>query len=646
MMKNNVTRAKELNEQLKTYDYEYFTNNNSIISDDEYDALWFELRHLLNDPEVKKALSKTDMSIGVQTSYLSKITHPKSVLSLDKEKIDDRDFMKKLKKFVDTYETDGKWTISEKLDGLTIVEYKQNDAATFATRGGSTVGENVTHQFVRNAALMQASDNVPNTMTIRGEGIIPRSSFDKIMIRDRKLIVDLYDSFVNDEHYHLLTISDEVQSFIDQYLDLNGSIAKELIAKKREIIDSLNASLKGYDAEFVRLGKSAIGKLVKVFSARERLYSNARNLSSASVRTNDTSTAVTNDVHYVVYDIMNSFNFGITTEEEVINTLKDYGFETVKHVVVTTEELLEFFKDDTMMNKWREESIYDIDGLVIKPNLKIENPKTNSHHEKGQLAVKFKPKGSYSILRDVEWSLTSNGRYSPIGIFDQVSIEGTLVSRASLNSWKSLKDLDLKIGDRIYVVRANDVIPQIASVDESYRDGSQVDIQLPANSELKGGIIYSTQDVELPLDKRIQKFMKRLGAQKLGVGIVKKLIENGYVDSIPDMFLLQSHVEQLKTIKGLGNSMVDQLISEVESVKQNMVFDRVVYALGIEGLGKKSIIDLVDFIPTMDSLKQLTQEQVDNAEEVYGISTSTVKGLKMLYVNEDLYDLDNMGLIL
>lgn len=643
---NKIEEAKRLNKELAKYDHSYFTENVSLISDEEYDNLWFKLRHLLEDNEVKKALSKTDMSIGVQSSYLSKVTHAKPVLSLDKEKIDDFKFKDKLKNFVKNYETNGKWTISEKLDGLTLVTYKQNDSGTIATRGASVVGENVSHQFMRNQEVMKSIDHVPNGMMIRGEGIISKANFESIIEASKKEIIDIYQSFLDDSHYHLFTISNEDKTFIENYLDFNFVITPEVNKQKKDVLDRLKSSLKGYHTEFSRLGLSAFSKLNTAMKKREKLYTNSRNLASASVRMNDTKASMNHNVEYVVYDIMNSYNFGIKHETDVAETLKSYGFKVVKQIVVTTEELFEFFKDDSKMNEWRELSEYDIDGLVIKPDLKIKNPPVNGHHEKGQLAVKFKSKGCDTVLREVVWNVTSNGRYAPVAIFDEITIDGSTICRASLASWNTIQKLDIKIGDVIRVVRSNDVIPKIVSVDYSKRTGNEVDITLPENSVLKGGIVYTNNAAEPPLNRRIQKFMKRLNAKNIGIGLIDKLIDNGYVESIADMFLLSHHVDSLKLIKGLGQSKVESLIDEVELIKDNMTFKNIIFALGIEGLGKKAIEDIIDVIPDILYFKQITKSQVENAIETFGMTQASQRGLQKLFDNpDDLFDFEDLGLI-
>ena len=117
MSQEQIDQAKDLIKQINHYDHEYFTNNLSLISDEQNDNLWFQLKDLLAIDDVKKALKKTDMPLGEQTSHLAKIKHLMPVLSLDKIKWDSPKFQKQLANFDQKYGTDHKYSVQSKLDG-------------------------------------------------------------------------------------------------------------------------------------------------------------------------------------------------------------------------------------------------------------------------------------------------------------------------------------------------------------------------------------------------------------------------------------------------------------------------------------------------------------------------------------------------
>ena len=177
MIEKKINRAQELVDLINYHDKLYFTENRQEISDSAYYEIWFELKDLLEDEEVRKHSRKLKMTLGSQTSFLDKVSHLVPVLSLDKVKSADSSFKKNIDKFDKTYNTGEGYLIESKLDGLTVVMYKQNGQVTFATRGGSNQGENVTDQMIQLEKVKFAADKAPEGMIIRGEAIIPKAKF-------------------------------------------------------------------------------------------------------------------------------------------------------------------------------------------------------------------------------------------------------------------------------------------------------------------------------------------------------------------------------------------------------------------------------------------------------------------------------------
>lgn len=182
-MSKSIDRAEQLIKEINYHDTLYFTENRSEISDEAYDSLWFELKELLANPEVKNASRKLDMPLGAQNSFLDKVKHLVPVKSLDKIKSKDKvAFKKDIQKFIKKYcsNKSARYVLESKLDGLTIVIYKSaNGDIKFVTRGGSDLGENVTSQFEKIESIYKAAKAAPNGIIIRGEAIIPKKSFTK-----------------------------------------------------------------------------------------------------------------------------------------------------------------------------------------------------------------------------------------------------------------------------------------------------------------------------------------------------------------------------------------------------------------------------------------------------------------------------------
>ena len=305
-MADKIKRVEWLLSHIHKWDEAYFNDNKPLISDEEYDKYYFELDDLLKDEDVIKALGKRDMPLGVQSSYLDKVKHLVKVLSLDKIKIDGPKFQNQLKNFVKKYDTGQGWVIESKEDGLTLMNYKAKNSATFATRGQSDKGENVTNQLAFDKDLTEAIEATPEAMIIRGEGLINNKTFETIVATQDKTITDALTALE-------VVLEPEHVTVCNGYL--LGESSKSDMTKVKSYYKS-NKSVQKLISDFI--------------TVVDNKYASARNLASASLRTKDETMSSQNNVEFVTYDIINSFKFGLATELECLEKLKELGYKVVR----------------------------------------------------------------------------------------------------------------------------------------------------------------------------------------------------------------------------------------------------------------------------------------------------------------------------
>ena len=547
-MSNNIDRAKELLTLINKYDYEYFSNNQSLVSDEQYDELWFELRDLLQNNEIAKAVKKYSMPLASEHSHLQKVQHILPVLSLDKVKLDDN-YVKNMKRFIKKHlnnDLNQKVSFQSKLDGLTIVIYKYKDKTLFVTRGGGSKGEDVTQQFINNEELMRAVNSIENGMVIRCEAIITKDNFEK----------------------------------------LNQSLGNK--------------------------------------------YSNARNLASSSVRTKDTNTALEYKVDLVAYDIMNASKFDLNTEKQVLEYLDMKGFNVVNEISLKAEGLLDHDYVNQTSSNFRNNESYEIDGIVIKPDDRSLVNEDDGHHQKGQIAIKFKPQSKETQLLDVQWNIGNEGRLTPIAVFEPINIGGTEIKRASLGSWNTLTKLDLKIGDVINVMRSNDVIPQVDSVEKDRRTGNEINIEFPKDAYLDGKILYYKY-YEKPLEDQLDTFANQVGIRSAKKSTFKKIVEAEYIERISDIYHLRTYREQLVEIKGLSYKKIDDLLDEIDYTR-DASFKDVLTGLAIPHVGKVAAEHVELLFETWNDFKSSNDDEID---KILSFNYKTKKSLK------DLLKVDN-----
>ena len=534
-----VARAEELVNQINYHDRLYFTENRQEISDSSYDELWFELKSLLEDGEVRKHSRKLKMPLGTQTSFLDKVSHLVPVLSLDKVKSADSSFKKNIDKFDKNYNTGCGYLIESKLDGLTVVMYKQNGQVTFATRGGSNQGENVTEQMLQLENVKAATDKAPEGIIIRGEAIIPKSKFEQ-----------------------------------------------------------------------------------------SEKYSNARNAVSGALRSKEIGSFAAVEPKFVTYDIMSSHS---VNEVEDLKTLADLGFDAVEHEFVSeNEDLYEEIKS-AIKSDWRDKEEFEIDGLVIKPvrKNKVEYD-GDGHHAKGQIAIKFPPKGQVTYLRDIDFTVGKDGRLTPVAIYDEIEIDGVKMSRASVGSWSNLLKWNVSLGDKIFVVRSNDVIPQIDAVLERYDDSKAI-VQ-PENTWIEGAHLFT--ELQTPIEERLAKFANSLKIKAFNAKTYKLLIDNGLVSDYVDIFDLAGKREQMLSIKGLGEKKVNLLLEEIELSRRSS-FEQVLNAMQYLALGNKACKEITKHFKTLDEFLNHSAEEIKSKAK--SLNEPAVKSLdKLLNSDEEI----------
>ena len=529
-MSNSIERAEELIKLINYHDHLYFTENRQEISDSAYDELWFELKDLLSLDEVKNASKKMKMPLGQQTSFLDKVTHLIPILSLDKIKSKDPSFDKNIKKFVDKYSTDSGYAIESKLDGLTVVMYKSNDGSiTFATRGGSSQGENVTDQMLLIDGVESAAKKSPNGLIVRGEVIIRKEDFQS-----------------TDRH------------------------------------------------------------------------SNARNAVSGALRSKEIGSAAAIGARFVAYDILSSHS---EDEKKDLRALQELGFECVDKKILDestdsktlANEVLKMIDGD-----WREESKYELDGLVIKPIIKNQNVYDgDGHHAKGQIAIKFPPKGDVTYLRDLEFTIGKDGRMTPVAIYDEIEIDGVKMTRASVGSWSNFKKLDVKIGDKIFVVRSNDVIPQIDAVLERYETSKEV--KQPQDSWIDGAHLYT--EVSEPIEDKIAKSANALKIKAFNSRSYKLLLDAKLISEFADLFNLKDRRSQMLDIKGLGEKKVDSLLNEIE-LSRRATFEQFLSSVQLLHVGTKNCKEIAS---KCKNLKEFFELDIDSLKSVNVKSKESLK---------------------
>lgn len=349
-------------------------------------------------------------------------------------------------------------------------------------------------------------------------------------------------------------------------------------------------------------------------------YKSSRNLASGTLKSLKGSVAKERGVKAIVFDLVLAEGEEFEEDTEQLTFLKNLGFE-----VVETEFFRNINRDmikDYILKydkEIRPNLPHKIDGLVIKFNdLSIrEELGYTSKHPRWGIAYKFESLDATTKLIGVEWQVSKFGKLSPVGIVEEVDIDGVSINRASLANIDNIRLRDIKLNDTVLIVRANDVIPQIISSVKELRDGTEIEINAPNECPVCGHTITEEvnkesnnttyfcygQECRAQIERKIQHFASRntLNIDGLGDKTVSILLEKDLIKSIPDIYELKEKVEEMKDIEGFGKKKIEKMLEGIE-VSKNAPLSKVLYGLSINNIGESSAKDLAKEFRSMKNL--------------------------------------------
>ena len=340
-----------------------------------------------------------------------------------------------------------------------------------------------------------------------------------------------------------------------------------------------------------------------------------RNLASGIINRKD----MLSDAQYlsfITYGLEgDGFETGLETQK--IESLRNFGFETLNTIICEDYSELKKYLEDAI--SWRDQIEYEIDGIVIIINsISIQRnlEDDNEHHPQWSIAWKFPSQGAWTTLKSIEWNTSKHGRMIPVGIFDSVLIGGAQISRATLNNYKQIIDLQLSVGDEIYVERANDVIPKITDCKKIVQYLPLTNVRCGCGSfsdlQLDGVHIYcKNQNCSEKIIEQILFWVQKIGIEFFSRATIRTLHEKGILNSIEDLYSLD--YGKLNGIHGLGDKKIFNILNEIKRTSKMSQLD-FLSSLGIPMVGKKvfqklGIFTIQDFLNWKD-FQYVTGEKI------------------------------------
>ncbi len=564
-----IERAAALREELERANHDYYVLDAPRIGDDEYDALLNELRALEEqNPGLRTPDSPTQRVGAPSLERFERVEHAEPMLSLANARSEEElraweaRVRNRLKRF-DITASEFSYTTEPKIDGLAIsLTYEDGVLTRAATRGDGQVGEDVMQNLRARAEVgrreAEGREDPQEPMPLR-----------------------------IDDAPGLIEVRGEVYLPIAAFAELNERRA----------------------------------------AAGEPTFANPRNSAAGSLRQLDSAVTAERPLTTWIYGLGAADHLGLETHSEEIEWLRARGFrvnpDTAHHDGV--ESLVE--RCHWWENR-RDELDYEIDGVVIKIDERSMWRELGvvGREPRWAIAWKFPPTTATTKLLRVVWNVGRTGHLMPFAQLEPVHVGGVTVSTATLHNEEDLARKDVRKGDDVVVMRAGDVIPQVVSPVIPRKNKSQRRERPPKKCPMCGTSTVKPEDSVFTICpnrsgcpgqafQHVKHFVSKgaMDIDGMGEKQARRFLEEGLIADVGDIYDLT--VERLTELDRFGETSAGNLVAQIERSK-DVPFHRVLYALGLPGIGYVTAEALSDHFGSIDDLRAATNEQIEEVEGV------------------------------
>lgn len=376
----------------------------------------------------------------------------------------------------------------------------------------------------------------------------------------------------------------------------NGEVG-EVITNNARVFKNIPLQI-AYQGELILRGEAVIGyrdfeRINEEIEDVDARYKNPRNLCSGSVRQLNNEITARRNVRFFAFSLVQAEDVDFHNSRAYqMEWLEGQGFEVVEYHMVTAdtvEQEVIKFSEKIAQNDFPSDGLVLIyDDIAYGRSLG-----RTSKFPRDSYAFKWADEIRETKLTEIEWSPSRTGLINPVAIFEPVELEGTTVSRASVHNISIMEELELGIGDRIEVYKANMIIPQIA--ENLTRSGvKDIPKRCPVcqgateiRQVAKAKALYCTNpDCQAKHVKSFALFVSRdaLNIEGLSEATLEKFISLGYIREYADIFHLDRYQEEIQSMEGFGEKSYRNLTDSVERARTTTL-PRVIYALGIANIG-------------------------------------------------------------
>ncbi|BED93034.1 MAG: NAD-dependent DNA ligase LigA [Candidatus Paraimprobicoccus trichonymphae] len=349
----------------------------------------------------------------------------------------------------------------------------------------------------------------------------------------------------------------------------------------------------------------------------KRLFKNPRNAAAGSLRQKNSKISAERNLEIIIFNIQKIENFKINTHKESLDFLKKLNF-SVPPFYNLHSNIEETFKKIDEIEKLKNKLCFQIDGVVLKVNElnKREILGSTSKYPRWAEAFKYPPEEKITKILDIKVTVGRTGILTPMAVLKSILISGTIVSKATLHNENFIIKKSIKIGDKIVLRKAGEIIPEVVRVyktNEFSKKFAMPEFCPSCNSKItkESNVISRCDNINCPVQllRNLIHFVSRdaMNIKSLGEKIIQNLVGNEFLLSVVDFYKLSS--ESFKKLYKSGEKIAENIINEIENSKNNSL-DKLLFALGIRNLGKKSAYLVSENFKNIDNIINSNKKEI------------------------------------
>lgn len=368
--------------------------------------------------------------------------------------------------------------------------------------------------------------------------------------------------------------------------------------------------------------------------AGQEPFANPRNACAGSLKLLDPREVAKRPLDAIFYATGQLDGVSFETHDQMLQSLKNYGLRITPNYWLTTsiDEILDQL--DTLENM-RPAFPFEMDGGVIKVNDRrlYEELGFTAKSPRWAVAYKYEPEQAETILHSISIQVGRTGVLTPVAELEPVQLAGTTVKRATLHNEDEIRRKDIKVGDRVTIEKAGEIIPAIVKVVTEKRTGAETDFTMPTSCPVCSSEVEKREDevalrcINLQCPAQVKSWLTHFASRGamdingLGESLVEQLVDSGLVKNPAELYTLQKN--EVLGLERMGEKSADKLINSLEESKTRP-FEKVIFGLGIRHVGKGAATILANEFKNIDALMSTDVQALEAIHDIGPIVGKTV----------------------